>query len=235
MGILDDAIRQHLELKRQHGADSDDVERLEKEAFGPPTRPGDPEFDTSEGEAAPRRPLPRVPLLPRPRRRSRARQSPSPLIPSTPTRHPPAETEPEAEAGDFGIFDAEADSTDEDWLASLEDVVEEPIAPDPVAESAGPESAEQAIPSESAAPETDDELTPTEQARLEHAGLGDTVAHPVVPEPSTEEPVEPGEPAMGESAAGPPEPPESAIFDHGDDDFSELDLELDLEVRGGER
>ena len=35
MGILDDAIREHLELKRQHGADSDDVEKLEKEAFGP--------------------------------------------------------------------------------------------------------------------------------------------------------------------------------------------------------
>ena len=48
MGILDDAIRQHLELKRQHGADDTDLERLEKEAFGPPSRPGDPEF---EGEA----------------------------------------------------------------------------------------------------------------------------------------------------------------------------------------
>lgn len=44
MGILDDAIRQHLELKRQHGAGSDDLERLESEAFGPATRPGDPEF-----------------------------------------------------------------------------------------------------------------------------------------------------------------------------------------------
>ncbi len=48
MGILDDAIREHLELKRQHGAASDDLERLEKEAFGPAARPGDPEFDTSE-------------------------------------------------------------------------------------------------------------------------------------------------------------------------------------------
>jgi len=44
MGILDDAIREHLELKRQHGAGSDDLERLESEAFGPATRPGDPEF-----------------------------------------------------------------------------------------------------------------------------------------------------------------------------------------------
>jgi hypothetical protein len=51
MGILDDAIRQHLELKRQHGADDTDLERLEQEAFGPATRPGDPEFDTG-AEAA---------------------------------------------------------------------------------------------------------------------------------------------------------------------------------------
>ena len=39
MGILDDAIREHLELKRRHGAASSDLERLEKEAFGPSERP----------------------------------------------------------------------------------------------------------------------------------------------------------------------------------------------------
>jgi hypothetical protein len=41
MGILDDAIREHLELKRKHGAESADLDRLEKEAFGPPSRPGE--------------------------------------------------------------------------------------------------------------------------------------------------------------------------------------------------
>lgn len=49
MGILDDAIREHLELKRRHGAESDDLERLENEAFGPPVRPGDPEFPDQPG------------------------------------------------------------------------------------------------------------------------------------------------------------------------------------------
>ena len=34
MGLLDDAIREHLELKRRLGADPADVERLEREAFG---------------------------------------------------------------------------------------------------------------------------------------------------------------------------------------------------------
>jgi len=35
MGLLDDAIRDHLELKRRHGADPNEVSRLEHEAFGP--------------------------------------------------------------------------------------------------------------------------------------------------------------------------------------------------------
>ena len=38
MGQLDDAIREHLELKRRRGADSDEVARQEQEAFGPPRR-----------------------------------------------------------------------------------------------------------------------------------------------------------------------------------------------------
>ena len=35
MGILDDAIREHLELKRSHGAADDEIRRKEVEAFGP--------------------------------------------------------------------------------------------------------------------------------------------------------------------------------------------------------
>jgi hypothetical protein len=34
MGLLDDAIREHLELKRQHGADPEEVSRQEREALG---------------------------------------------------------------------------------------------------------------------------------------------------------------------------------------------------------
>jgi hypothetical protein len=60
MSILDDAIREHLELKRAHGADEGDVKRLEDEAFGPPQRPDeiDPfaeaptEFLASPGDTA---------------------------------------------------------------------------------------------------------------------------------------------------------------------------------------
>ncbi len=44
MGILDDAIREHLDLKRRLGAEEDELARLEGEAFGPPSRPGEPDF-----------------------------------------------------------------------------------------------------------------------------------------------------------------------------------------------
>jgi hypothetical protein len=53
MGILDDAIREHLDLKRRLGAEDDELKRLEDEAFGPPTRPGDPDFpQQAAGETA---------------------------------------------------------------------------------------------------------------------------------------------------------------------------------------
>src|SRR5829696_1658110 len=35
MGLLDEAIREHLELKRRHGADDEEIARQEAEAFGP--------------------------------------------------------------------------------------------------------------------------------------------------------------------------------------------------------
>ena len=41
MGILDEAIREHLELKRAHGAGDSELQQLEDEAFGQAERPGD--------------------------------------------------------------------------------------------------------------------------------------------------------------------------------------------------
>ncbi len=46
MGILDEAIREHLELKRQHGAEESELEGLESEAFGPADRPDATEAQT---------------------------------------------------------------------------------------------------------------------------------------------------------------------------------------------
>ena len=50
MGLLDDAIREHLDLKRRRGADPTEIERAEREALGPVRR--GPEF-TGEDAPAP--------------------------------------------------------------------------------------------------------------------------------------------------------------------------------------
>jgi len=42
MGLLDDAIREHLELKRRRGADPTEIERAEREALGPVRRQPEP-------------------------------------------------------------------------------------------------------------------------------------------------------------------------------------------------
>jgi hypothetical protein len=47
MGLLDDAIREHLELKRARGADLTEVERQEREALG-----ATPQAEFAEAEAA---------------------------------------------------------------------------------------------------------------------------------------------------------------------------------------
>ena len=49
MGLLDDAIREHLDLKRARGADPAEVERLEREALGPVRR--DPTIGAAHYEA----------------------------------------------------------------------------------------------------------------------------------------------------------------------------------------
>lgn len=63
MGLLDDAIREHLDLKRRRGADPAEVERAEREALGPvrrnresgedPAEPGSPEAPAPESTGDP--------------------------------------------------------------------------------------------------------------------------------------------------------------------------------------
>jgi hypothetical protein len=55
MGLLDDAIREHLDLKRRRGADPSEIERAERDELAPPEADADyPEFDAvaPESEAA---------------------------------------------------------------------------------------------------------------------------------------------------------------------------------------
>jgi hypothetical protein len=54
MGALDDAIREHLELKRRHGASEDEIQRAEAEALGPARRePGADPYVDEAGMSAP--------------------------------------------------------------------------------------------------------------------------------------------------------------------------------------
>jgi hypothetical protein len=52
MGLLDDAIKEHLDLKRRRGADPAEVDRQAAEALGPVRRSGDPVLGSSAAPAA---------------------------------------------------------------------------------------------------------------------------------------------------------------------------------------
>jgi len=58
MGLLDEAIREHLELKRRHGADPGELARLEHEALGPARREAAPPTGEAEDAAGPDDELP---------------------------------------------------------------------------------------------------------------------------------------------------------------------------------
>jgi hypothetical protein len=209
MGLLDDAIREHLDLKRKHGAARDDVERLEKEAFGPPTRPGDPDFEQGEGEAD-----------------AEAGGSAASEL-----GEPPSE---EQEATGGGFFDG-ADEFAEEPSESPEAgaATEEPPSaeyPAPSGEVVEEEwdrtgeedwSEHEVVTRE---PESEEAVSPAERARREHAELGDTVDHPAVPEAA--------EPESGEQQRAEPEPAETAIFGEGAEDDEEMlgDIDLDLDL-----
>src|SRR5205085_6593813 len=49
MGLLDEAIKEHLDLKRRRGADPDDVAREEREALGPAVREVRESMGSAEG------------------------------------------------------------------------------------------------------------------------------------------------------------------------------------------
>lgn len=52
MGLLDDAIREHLELKRRRGGDPAEIARAEQEALGPVRREAAPVAEEPHGEHA---------------------------------------------------------------------------------------------------------------------------------------------------------------------------------------
>jgi hypothetical protein len=175
MGVLDDAIREHLELKRKHGASEQEIERQEAEALGPARRiPVEPEAGAGLDAAAPADAQPLEEELP----------PPEPL---------PAESEPLA-AGDEAIpaetqpvSPAETPAAEElsgrDAAAIDAEPPAEPVPPEPAAgEGDQPPAAapEEPVLDESApVGEAPVEDVPVEEAPVED----DPLALPAEPEP----------------------------------------------------
>jgi hypothetical protein len=114
MGLLDDAIREHLELKRRRGADPDEVARQEDEALGDPRTGEFAQPDAAQAVAEP--PAPAEPAPP-------ADGPPAPVSEVEPEPEP--EPEPEAAA-----------PPDEPWL---EDERPEPAAAQETSEFVPPD------------------------------------------------------------------------------------------------
>ncbi len=199
MGILDDAIREHLELKRKHGASGDDVERLEKEAFGPPARPGDPEFadeaDETVGEEA-----------------EAAAGDWSEVLDENTEDHEEFGSGPGTDSAPVTPAErARIEHTD------LDDTVDHPAVPEPGDQppSIAPEEAEQ--PAEE---EAHLEEAPAEEAAAMEQGPAPPAEQPPAPA-AGQAPAEDLPPPTDEG------PPEASIFDQSAD--LDLDLDLDDE------
>jgi hypothetical protein len=132
MGILDEAIREHLELKRQHGADDSELKQLEDQAFGQAERPS---RDDSVAEAP-------TEFMSQPDLDSGGPAAQEPAVaPDEASERPPARREPAAGLADIQeapdrAEDAPADQTAQDEPADEAAATtpqDEPVADEPSA------------------------------------------------------------------------------------------------------
>src|SRR5690349_2899920 len=68
MGLLDEAIREHLDLKRRRGADPTEIARLEQEALGPVRREPEPAAAHEQDDPAAQEPVHHGAVADEPRR-----------------------------------------------------------------------------------------------------------------------------------------------------------------------
>lgn len=132
MGVFDDAIREHLELKRHAGADEAELKELEDEAFGQAARPGDPDFPSSTGEqeAVGEEPGESIEAE-EPAAEPEPEPSVEPVLEDEP--EPPVEPEPETESAELVLPAAEETESAE---------LQVPAADEPDAVEPDPEPAE---------------------------------------------------------------------------------------------
>lgn len=193
MGLLDQAIRDHLELKRRRGAGESEIKRLEDEAFGLPERPGEVELaepPPTEGGEVPEA------LTQNGEPRTAEESAADVVFEDTMPHDMEAELGALAEEVEHGapaeevehaeplseesleLEDLELELEDEEPLGGVEAPAEEAEAD--VVETAPEEpEAELETPAEEAVPEGDVEETPPEESETEEeVGLGESPEEP---------------------------------------------------------
>ncbi len=210
MGLLDEAIREHLELKRRHGAEASEVARQEHDALGPVRREdiAIPDVPAGDGEAAdPDGTGPAAPDAVTPSASAVEPQiapDPKPPVSLESDLAPLAdvEAEPEAVAPDEPMADAGlGQPTIAFSLADLEaaeaaSTVDEPTQAHPAPPPPDGPEPEPARPEPPARAETAEPAPPAEPASAEPARTEDLAWDPPPPEPEPAAPapdVDPGD------------------------------------------
>ena len=236
MGILDDAIRQHLELKRQHGAGDDDLDRLEKEAFGPATRPGDPEFVEQEGspEDSPEGESEELETFGASEAETRMLQGPEAAEVDV-TEEPSDELElPEdLEGGEEPAEDATSAVRARSQHADLGDTADHPaptqLGPEDEAEPAPPQSAEPAAAAEEPPEAPESGIFDAEEFDFSDLDLGLEDEEPPAPIEAAEAPAEIAPEPAAEPDAAPEPDPEPAVEPEPEPDGEPVEPEPDAQ------
>jgi hypothetical protein len=136
MGILDEAIREHLELKRAHGAGDSELKQLEDDAFGQAERPGAEEAHDPLAEAP-------TEFMTQPETADEPASRREPTIADLQEPPPPAEelalAEPEAGSGEAAVDEAPAEEEQPAMEHEIVADVPERAEPDVDLASAEPE------------------------------------------------------------------------------------------------
>jgi len=207
MGILDDAIRQHLDLKRQRGATESELKELEDEAFGPPTRPGEPDFPGEDSRdqngngagvetavSEPEAPLADGPLEPSSEAEPSAGEHP--VVESPPEGHEPPALEDESQAAEPTPASEEL-TTVYDHTEDREPVVEEAVEVDEAEPDSAPpieslDTVEHSLPDEAVEPESPAEQEPASEDEAV-PGVDEQDEPPSEQEPHPEQEADEGE------------------------------------------
>lgn len=128
MGILDEAIREHLELKRKRGAEQGELRQIEDEAFGPAGRPDADTTGESPAEAVAGEEPTRISALPGAEKPDAGTPEPGPSdTESSPSSEETALADREAIAQQpTEIFDVESELAREE--AGVEETQGEPAS-----------------------------------------------------------------------------------------------------------